>query len=169
MSYLLVQMAVLMLLATLLGGMVAWWLAKQRIADLLAERTRLHEECAQWRRQIERQLAEPPGPDWTPVMHRLGALEKAIGSIRLPTPEPINLRPVLDAVASLRRPDLQPINLEPLHARLLALEDSIRRLHLPTPREADLQPLMASLLQLQRAVAALRGPSAPETDPGAPA
>lgn len=167
MSLLVVKIAGLALLAALLGACLGWWMARRHLQELALEHARQRADWAQWRQELDRRLAERQSPDFTPVMHRLGALEKAVGGIRLPTPEPINLRPVLDAVASLRRPDLQPVNLEPLHARLLAVEDSIRRIHIPVPRETDLSPLMASLLQLQRMVGAQRQPPAagaiPET------
>ena len=165
MSPMVAKISALMLLAALLGCVLGWWVARRHLQELSLERARQQHEWAQWRQELDRRLAERSAPDWTPVMHRLGALEKAIGGIRLPTPEPINLRPVLDAVASLRRPDLQPINLEPLHARLLAMEDAVRRIHMPVHRETDLSPLMASLLQLQRMVGALGTAAAPGAAP----
>lgn len=158
MSLMVAKILGLALLAALVGACLGWWVARRHLEEMSLEHSRQRNDWAQWRQELDRRLAERPSPDWTPVMHRLGALEKAIGGIRLPTPEPTNLRPVLDAVASLRRPDLQAVNLEPLHARLLAVEDAIRRIHIPAPRETDLSPLMASLLQLQRMVGALRLP-----------
>ncbi len=184
MSLLFAQMAFWLLLAALLGGVCAWWLAQRRLQALNAEHTRLQNEWVQWRQLIERRLAERPEPDWTPLMHRLGAIEKAVGNIRLPTPESTNLRPVLDAVASIRLqapPVFPAAQLDPLHARLLsiethlsglfsrlgAVENRLAHLRLPEPMAApNLQPLMASLLELQRAVAALRGPAAGAADGG---
>lgn len=178
------QMSLLLLLAALLGGLAAWWLAQRRLQAVNAGHTRLQTEWAQWRQLVERRLAERPDPDWTPLMHRLGAIEKAVGSIRLPTPESTNLRPVLDAVAAMRvqaPPVFPAAQLDPLHARLLsiethlsalfsrlgAVENRLAHLRIPEPMAApNLQPLMASLLELQRAVAALRGPAAGAADGG---
>lgn len=182
MSLLFAQMAFLLLLAALLGGVCAWWLAQRRLQAVSADHTQLQNEWAQWRQLIDHRLAERPDPDWTPLMHRLGAIEKAVSSIRLPTPEPTNLRPVLDAVASIRMqppPVIPAAQLEPLHGRLLsmethlaalfsrlgAVENRLANLRIPEPMAApNLQPLMASLLELQRAVAALRVPSASAMD-----
>lgn len=125
MSVLLAKVTLLMLAASLLGGLLAWWLVRRDFKALAAEQARHEGDWALWRRQLDRRLVERTAPDLTPLLHRFGAIEKAIGSIRLPTPEPTNLRPVLDAVASIRLPEGLKANLDPLHARLLALEGAI--------------------------------------------
>ncbi len=153
MSLLLAKIALLMLVAAGLGGLVAWWLVRRQLQAMAAEQARHQADWALWRQQIDRRLDERPEPDWSPLMHRLTALEKAVSGIRLPTPEPTNLRPVLDAVASIRWPEVPKVNLEAVQARLLAIEESIRG---TAQAASSLQPLMASLLELQRAVAAIR-------------
>ena len=173
------QLVFLLLASALLGGLCAWWLAQRRfdrcVADAAAERQRLQDDWGQWRQQMDHRLAAPTGPDWTPLLQRLGAVEKAVHGIRLPTPEAINLRPVIDAVASMRLPGPSAVDLQPLHARLQALESDLAvvlshlgaletrlsNLRLPEPTAApNLQPMMTGLLELQRAVAALRMPPA---------
>ena len=141
MFFLSAKLALLMLGSALLGGLCAWWLARRHferrfelhLADGAAEHQRLQAEWVQWRQQVDRRLAAPADPDWTPLLQRLGAVEKALHGIRLPTPEPTNLRPVIDAVASMR---------------------------VPSTAAVDLQPMMTGLMELQRAVATLRMPPA---------
>ncbi len=137
MFFLSAKLALLLLVAALLGGLCAWWLAQRRferhMADVAREHQRRQDEWAQWQQLVDRRLAAAAEPDWTPLLQRLGAVEKAINGIRLPTPEPTNLRPVMDAVASIRQPRVPA---------------------------ADLQPMMTGLMELQRAVAALRVPPA---------
>ena len=169
MPLLISKIAFLLMLGAVLGGLFAWWLAHRHFEDVTVEHTRLHEEWRQWRSQIERRLGERPAePDWSPLVQRMGAIERAIGGIRFPAPEPTNLRPVLDAVASIRLPSptaAQPVNLEPLISRVTQLESTVRSIVIPAPVHTtlaapDLQPVMASLLELQRAVAKLRPPGA---------
>ncbi len=126
MSVLLAKVTLLMLAASLLGGLLAWWLVRRDFKAVAAEQARHEGDWALWRQQFDRRLVERTDPDLTPLLHRLGEIEKTIGSIRLPTPEPTNLRPVLDAVASIRLPEGLKANLDPLHARLLALEGAIK-------------------------------------------
>ena len=166
MSFLLAKISFLLLLAALFGGLFGWWLARRHFEDVTAHHAQLQDEWRQWRSQIERRLGEPTEPDWTPVMQRLGSIERAIGSIRLPAVEPTNLRPVLDAVASIRLPPAQerpPLDLAPVISRMAQLEAAVRGIVIPAPvhtnvAATDLQPLMANLLELQRAVAALHAP-----------
>ncbi len=155
----------LLLLAALSGAAVAaWWLGR-RFQQASAEQARQQAEWQTWRLQIERRLAERREPDLTPLVQRLAGLEKAVGSIRLPTPEPTNLRPVLDAIASIRLPAAPAVNLEPLHNRLLGLEDAIRQMGTPaaTPapavpaaREAELAGVVAQLGAIEQQLARLR-------------
>ena len=149
------ETAVLLALATLCGGFIGWWLQHRRLVELRLEHSKQQYEWVQWRRHIERRLAEPPAPDWTPVLHRLGGVEKAILGIRFPSPEPTNLRPVLDAIASIRMPEAPAVNLEPLHNRLLGLEDAVRRIGITPPaavKEIDLSGLLSRLASVESIV-----------------
>jgi uncharacterized protein HemX len=156
------SLVLLLLLAALLGGAVAAWWVRRSAQQASAEQARQQVEWDTWRLQIERRLAERREPDLTPLVQRLAALEKAVGSIRLPTPEPTNLRPVLDAIASIRLPAAPAVNLEPLHNRLLGLEDAIRIMGTPTAapapaaREADLAGVVARLGAIEQHLARLR-------------
>jgi hypothetical protein len=120
-----VKVSLLLLTAALLGGLLAWWLVRRDLRTMAAEQARHHADGASWRQQTDRRLAARSDPDLTPLMDRLAAIEKALGNIRLPTPEPINLRPVLDAVASIRLHDPLKATLDAMHVRLLALEMAI--------------------------------------------
>lgn len=125
MSVLLAEVTLLLLAAALPGALLAWWLVRRDFKALAAELARHEGDWGLWRQQVDRRLAERADPYLTPLLHRLSAIEKAVASIRVPTPEPTNLRPVLDAVASIRLADGLKANLEPLHARLRALEGAI--------------------------------------------
>lgn len=161
MPFLFAKISFLLLLSAVLGGMVAWWLASRHFGQVGVELKAQQDEWRQWRSQIDRRLGERPEPDWTPLLQRLGSLERAVGSIRLPVPESTNLRPVLDAVASLRLHDAPVVNLEPLHARLLALEDSLRR-HAPVAAQSldatvDLSPVLSRLALIDNTLALSEG------------
>lgn len=158
MSPLLAEIAFLMVLALLCGGFIGWWLQRNRLEQLSREHQQQQEEWGQWRRLVERRLAEPPAPDWTPVLQRVGGVEKAVAAIRFPSPEPTNLRPVLDAVASIRMPEAPAVNLEPLHNRLLGLEDAIRRIGIAPTAAAqgmDLSDVLSRLASLESSVKAV--------------
>ncbi len=174
MSVLFAKVTFLMLVAALLGALLAWWLVRRDLKTMAAEQARHQSDGALWRQQIDRRLAEQADPDLTPLLHRLSAMEKAIGSIRLPTPEPTNLRPVLDAVASIRLPEGLKANIDPVHARLLALEAAIKGIAGPAallPREAELSGLAglgARLDAIETRLAQLRIPepvAAPNLQP----
>jgi uncharacterized protein HemX len=155
MSFLLAEVAFLLALAILCGGFVGWWLQRRRLVEQSQEHQQLQEDWGLWRRHIERRLAEPPVPDWTPMLQRLGAVEKAIGAIRFPSPEPTNLRPVLDAIASVRMPEAPAVNLEPLNNRLLGLEDAIGRIGVTpaaTPQAVDLSDVLSRLASVESCV-----------------
>ncbi len=147
----------MLLLAALVGGFgTALWM-RQRLAQTAALQAQEAELWGTWRAQVEKRLAERREPDWTPVLQRLGALEKAIGNVRLPTPEPTNLRPVLDALASIRLPVPPAVNLDPLHTRLLGLEDAIRLQGAPAAnRGGDLSGVLARLTEIEQHLARLR-------------
>lgn len=171
MSLLIAQIALLMLVSALLGGVVAAWLVRRSLQALTDEQVRQHGAWTQWRQQIEQRLAERPEPDLAPLVQRLAALEKAVGGIRLPTPEPTNLRPVLDAVASIRLPEPPKPNLEPLNARLLQLEEAVKATAMPASmlaKEVELTALISRLGAIENQLSRLRMPdpvAAPNLQP----
>lgn len=149
------------LLATLLGAGLALGWARHRLAKAQAELQQQQAEWSAWRAQIERRLADRREPDWTPLLQRLSAMEKALGHIRMPAPEPVNLRPVLDAIASIERPP--SVNLEPLHNRLLGLEDAVRSaggVPAALAPQLDLSGVHSRLDRVERQIARISSPAA---------
>lgn len=157
--------AFLLLLAAVAGGLLAWWMSRWHLSQMRAEHERVQVEWQAWREQFEERLSQRPDPDWAPVLHRLHSLERAVQGIRLPTPEPTNLRPVLDALAAIRPALPEPLNLDPLYARLMAVEDSVKRAMTGGQRPLDLGPTHSRLDRLEQMLRNLQSPPASAPQP----
>jgi hypothetical protein len=80
MVYLLTKIFVLMFLAALLGGWLAWWWFKRRYADVTVEHSSLRDEWRQWRQAVDRSLAElaqaqAKPADLSVILNRLDSLQ----------------------------------------------------------------------------------------------
>lgn len=166
MAYPLTEIVFLLLIAALLGGCFAWWLARRRFQNVSVEYARMRTEWSQWRRDVEARLGERPQHDLAPVIERLRSVESLIGDIRLPAYEVPDLSPVLDAVAAIRFPEIKPLDLTPMQSRIATLEQAVRGIVIPVqplPKETDLSSVMARFAAVEQRISAIR-----ITDPARP-
>jgi hypothetical protein len=162
-AYLLTQIVFLLLIAALLGGCFAWWLARRRFRNLSAEYAQMRGDWSQWRRDFEARLGERPQHDLAPVLAQLRAVEAAIGGIRLPEYEAPDLTPVLDAVGAIHIPVVEPVDLAPIESRLAKLAAALAAIRIPeAARPVDFAPVYGRIDRLEHAVRSIVIPVAKE-------
>jgi predicted flap endonuclease-1-like 5' DNA nuclease len=151
MGFLLIKMLLLLALAAVCGGLVAYWWFRRHYEDVTLDYLRTREEWQGWRRDFEERLAARPPVDLQPVAQQLAAVHAAVADI--PLPEPADLRPLEARLAELSArvgniavPDLDFTNerltaiehaLFPLEVRLDGLESAVRALRSPRPQTPE--------------------------------
>ena len=150
MWFLLVQIFILLTLATLLGAIATYFFIRNRYEDvteshshLLATVNRLGDpQSLLTRHDFDERLSAFGRPDLSPVEDRLQAMENGLNqmSLRVNAIRNTDINPVSQGIANLQadvkripRPDLAPIEMS-----IQKLERSIAALKFP---EADLDPL----------------------------
>lgn len=192
MAFLLLKIIGLLLLAALFGALLMrWWLQRQQV-DITTEYTAMQGDWMQWRRALDQRLAGLQGADLSPLLSRLGDVERAVQGIELPRPAPtdlspvlarvaeveqavraiklpqareVDLGPVLTAVGAIRMPAVPPpVDLAPLQQRVQALDARIAALRMPEAQTVDLMPLTSRLAEVERAVKSIELPKPVATD-----
>jgi predicted flap endonuclease-1-like 5' DNA nuclease len=157
MGFLLAKILGLLLLAAASGAALAHWWFRRNYQDVTLEYTRWREEWDSWRHAFEERLAARPPADLTPLSQQLAAVDAAVRGIHIPKPD---LSPVMGAIAAIRIPTPEMVDLGPVLSRLEAIERRLGEFALREP--ADVTPLVERLTALQ---ARLEEPPAPPAPP----
>ncbi len=184
MTFLLLKIAGLMVLAAGFGAWVARWFFRHRYEDVTVQYTGWQNEWAQWRKGLDSKLSLRQMIDLSPVTERMNELESLVRGFGMPKPPPVDLAPVMEAVQNIRVPqaptyDFTPLysrmyqieqcvasirvpDLAPLHDRLDTLEASMQRsvaaIDIPKPIPTDLSPVFDGLSTIERSIGSLRIP-----------
>jgi predicted flap endonuclease-1-like 5' DNA nuclease len=156
MGFLLAKILGLLLLAAACGAAFAHWWFRRNYQDVTLEYTRWREEWESWRQAFEERLAARPPVDLTPLGQQLAAVDAAVRGIHIP--KPADLSPVMGAIAAIRIPTPEGVDLGPVLSRLEAVERRLGELGLREP--TDLAPLLERLTALQ---SRLEQPAPPTT------
>jgi hypothetical protein len=148
MSFLLAKILFLLVLAALLGAILASWWIRRQYRDVTDEYQRTNDEWRAWRLAIENKLAHRPEVDLSAVTARLGAIDSAVHSIEIPKPTTTDLGPVLSAIAKIPVPVAKDVDLAPLHARIADLESAVRGIEIPKPAAPDFAPVLAAIAKI---------------------
>ena len=117
MTFLLLKIAGLMVLAAGFGAWVARWFFRHRYEDVTVQYTGWQNEWAQWRKGLDSKLSLRQMIDLSPVTERLNELESLVRGFGMPKPPPVDLEPVLQAVRDIRVPDAPTYDFTPLYSR----------------------------------------------------
>ena len=169
MTYLLAKYTLLFLLAAALGFVLGWWLSRRNIEDVTESfedmrKSNARSDDQNWERLWGhlRAIPEPKETDLTGVYERLEGVVTSVS--RLPKPEPVNLKPVVENLHKLER-DIKsipvpappsPLDFSPLTGKIDALQVAIRSIPRPEPqRDVDLLPIELRLKALETEVGGL--------------
>ncbi|MBT8089867.1 MAG: hypothetical protein KJO01_06645 [Gammaproteobacteria bacterium] len=169
MIYLLVKYSLLFLLAAALGFVLGWWLSRRKIEDVTESyedmrKSNARTEEQNWERLWGhlRAIPEPKETDLAGVYERLEGVMVSIS--RLPKPEPVNLKPVVDNLHKLEKdiksipvPAAPPrVDFSPLTGKIEALQAAVRSIPRPEPqREVDFRPIEHRLEAIETEVGSL--------------
>lgn len=162
MTFLLVKILSLMVLAAFFGGALAWWAIRRRHEDVTEEYTSLKTQWAQWREAIDERLSKPMAVDLGQLQSQLNSLESGIRSIQIPATD---LTPVLRAIDSIPIPEQPSFDLTPVMSRLTQLEDRVRAIPLPEiPASPEIPLLLNALKAIEQQVKAIQVPQPKEVN-----
>lgn len=184
MTYLLVKYAFLFLLASLLGGVLGYWLSRRNMVDVSESYEELRaasarSDAALWEKLWQRldALPEPKETDLSAVLARIDGIpapkETDLSGVMqriddIPPPKETDLTEVYQSIDGIktavdRIPRPEPVNLSGLEEQLASLEARILAIPAPeTPERVDLGPIENRIGQLETILRSLPKPPEPE-------